>query len=454
MQHVDFHKGAIHGLFLQGSQALGPGEDAAAATDDLAFHWVRPGTLALAAVLSNGAAVVCWAHLSAYGQLQWNRTSENPMQPAGTTVQAADVTVCSEGVAVCYVTQQEPSTVRVVQLQGSPLHAQCCQLDGAEPIQLPLRQVAVHNQGDAGSSICGLSWDPSSNGTRLMSIMQDGPPAVGQPAGCVNTTLALCTLQQHQLLQVAQVSITTAQQQQQQQQQIAWLLDGMLLCAGAQGLQVYQVDPLQQIQATFMQPFSRSQTGTGSSGGWVQSVAASPHGVAVAAVVRPPSAPNNASSSNKSRLLLYNVPAYAAQTAGPIQAAAGRLLYALMLQQHTWDVVQHTLCAACQPLTDARGTTVTDGLIQPSAVAEVLALVDSKVTSQQPTLKSPYSALWDLLKLAILVATPGGEARAVGIDLRLRVVGTTLKPVFEVLREVRGSRGYGELWEWLPVCAA
>lgn len=415
---------------------MGSGEDAAA-DSDLAFHWVRPGTLALAAVLSNGTAVVCWAHWSAYGHLQWNKTSSIPLQHTSVLVQAADVTLCSNGVAVGYTTQQEPTTVRVVELQGNPLHAQCCQLDDAEPVQLPVHQVALLSHGDAGSHVTALSWDPSSNGTRFVTVKQDGKPADTQTAGHTSATLTMWTLQQRQLLQLGQATTGMAPQQQQ----VVWLLDSMLACAQAQGLQVYQVDPLQQIHATFMQPSDQYPTGFGIPGAVLQSIAASPHGVAVAAVLQVPAGPSSA--SNNTRLLLYNVPAYTAQTAGPIRAAAGRLLYALMLQQHTWDVVQHTLCAACQPLTDARGALVTDGVVQPSAVAEVLALVDSKVTTQQPTLKSPYSALWDLLKLSILSATPGDEARAVGIDLRLRVVGTTLKPVFEVLREVSHPGGGG-----------
>jgi hypothetical protein len=119
-----------------------------------------------------------------------------------------------------------------------------------------------------------------------------------------------------------------------------------------------------------------------------------------------------------------------------------------MQQKHTWDVVQHALCAARVPAsssstTDANGSTTaataTAAVIQPEVVGQVLSLVDSKLAVQQPTLKSTFSARWDVLKLALLSGTPGDVARVVGIDLRLRIISHMMKPVFDVMREVRAN---------------
>lgn len=423
MQQVDYKSGSIHGLFMPEPSSIDSSNDEAAG-DELSVSWVRPDTLAFAAVLLNGTVVLCWAHWSAYGQLQWNSSSTISLESQGpTALLAADVTVCSNGIAVCYSTQQEHSSIRVVQLTGNPVHIQCCQLEPS-PVELPVLQVAGHSQGDVDSSVTALSWDPSSHGTRLISVASTSSNGSG-------AMMYLLTQQQDQLLQVAQTSISSCIQQQQ----LVWLLDGMLLCSGKQGLQLFTAKHLHEIPVTFVQPHSRSATAQHrSASGLCQAIAASPHGVAVAAVFRSPPGSN---SSVRSRLLAYNIPAYQTSSTGAVQAAAGRLLYALLMQRNTWDMVQHVLCAAGQQETDGLGTSTTTNVPQPAVVADILSLVDTKVTAQQPTLKSTYSAFWDVLKLAVLASTPGDEARTVSIDLRLRVLGNTMKPVFEVLREVR-----------------
>lgn len=171
-----------------------------------------------------------------------------------------------------------------------------------------------------------------------------------------------------------------------------------------------------------------------------------------------------ARGTSSSRLLLYNVPPARTSSSssssseaaglGSPKPAAARLLWALMQQKHTWDVVQHALCAARLPASSTAATTsaangnpssttataAAAAAIQPEAVGQVLALVDSKLAVQQPTLKSTFSARWDVLKLALLGGTPGDVARVVGVDLRLRIISHMMKPVFDVMREDASMR--------------
>jgi hypothetical protein len=242
-----------------------------------------------------------------------------------------------------------------------------------------------------------------------------------------------------------------------------WLLDGLLLWSGGCNMQVFSLDSLQEAAVHFAAPAGKfraaappaaAATGAESSSGSrsLCALAASPHGVAVAAVMHLPS---TARGSSSSRLLLYNVPpaestpSSSGSEAVPVspKPVAARLLWALMQQQHSWDVVQHTLCAARVPASsaDVKGTpsnssnaaaAAAAAPVQPEAVGRVLALVDSKLAVQQPTLKTTFSARWDVLKLAVLSGTPGDVARVVGIDLRLRIISHMLKPVFDVMREV------------------
>ncbi|WIA34349.1 hypothetical protein OEZ86_012687 [Tetradesmus obliquus] len=64
----------------------------------------------------------------------------------------------------------------------------------------------------------------------------------------------------------------------------------------------------------------------------------------------------------------------------------------------------------------------------------------SQTRITQPTLKSTFSARWDVLKLALLGGTPGDVARVVGVDLRLRIISHMMKPVFDVMREDASMR--------------
>lgn len=459
----DFQAGMLYDAFAPSSvkqEAGGPDSNdaaaAAAAQQETGneFHWVRTGTLALAAVLSNGAVVLSWARWSAYGQLQWTTTRGMTLGPERAAVQAADATVCSEGVAVCYTLQQEPGTIHVVQLQGSPLHALWGSLDPTQPVQLPVVPVVANVQPVQGHCISALSWDPASSGTRLVSVTQqhssNAEAGVAAPADVASegeagsgACITLCSVQQGQLVQLGQVECSAAVSQQQ----MAWLLDSLLVCSGSRGMQLYHLDPVKQVPIGFAAPVSRmaakaegSTHGRGS-GCALRALAASPHGTAVAAVLECAQVAPGLSSS---RLLLYNVPSCSKRSStrsdSPVKAAAWRLLWALQHQKHTWDVVQHVLCIARQPAEDSNGDSNVAagaaGQVQPSIVGDMLSLVDAKLAVQQPTLKSTYSARWDVLKLGVLAGTPGDDARVVSMDLRMRIICTTVRPVFDILREV------------------
>jgi hypothetical protein len=439
------------------------------------FHWVRTGTLAVAAVMSCGAVVLAWAQWSAYGQLSWVCTSGMTLPtPAGLAgkvqVATADATVSPGGVAVAYALQQQPSTVLVAQLQGNPVHAQFALVEpNTQPLQLPVVQAGSHSLTQQGCCVTALSWDQSSSSSslRLACVSADvnSGTATAAAAGGSNSSarLTLLSMQQGQLQQQAQAPCAAAAASQQ----LVWLLDGLLLWSGGSNMQLFTLDTLQEAAVKFAAPAARFKApappaaaaavgGNSSSGGRsLCALAASPHGVGVAAVMELSSAARGSSSS---RLLLYNVPPIDLATttssssseavlASPKPVAA-RLLWALMQQKHTWDVVQHALCAARVPtstsssnaavnVASSNTTTVAAAAVQPEAVGQVLALVDLKLAVQQPTLKSTFSARWDVLKLALLSCTPGDVARVVGIDLRLRIISHMMKPVFDVMREVR-----------------
>jgi DNA-binding transcriptional regulator of glucitol operon len=425
------------------------------------FHWVRTGTLAIAAAMSCGAVVLAWAQWSAYGQLSWVCTHGMKLPiPAGLAgkvqVATADATVCPGGVAVAYSLQQQPSTVLVAQLQGNPVHAQYALVEpNTQPLQLPVVQAGSHNLAQHGCHVTALSWDQSSsNSLRLACVSADvnSGTAADAAAGGSNSSarLTLLSMQQGQLQQQAQAPCAAAAASQQ----LVWLLDGLLLWSGGSNMQLFTLDSLQEAAVKFAAPAARFKApapppaaGGGDSSCGRRSLcalAASPHGVGVAAVMELSSASRGSSSS--SRLLLYNVPPTGLATTSSSSSSnegvlaspkpvASRLLWALMQQKHTWDVVQHTLCAARVPASTSSSIT-TAAAVQPEAVGQVLSLVDSKLAVQQPTLKSTFSARWDVLKLALLSGTPGDVARVVGIDLRLRINSHMMKPVFDVMREV------------------
>jgi hypothetical protein len=500
VQQADYQSGSMHDMFAHpslagaagtavsckpdpagdgeaaaGTPGAADGAAAAAGGDQLSssgssteeFHWVRPGTLAVAAVMSSGAVVVAWAQWSAYGQLSWVCTSGMSLPtPAGLAgkmqVAIADAAVCAEGVAFAYTLQQQSNTVFVAQLHGNPLHVQCALLEpGSQPLQLPVVQAGAFAIAQPECCITALSWDQSnSNSNRLACVAanrSNGASAAADAAAAGSSsgaTVVLLSVQQGQLQQQAQVQCAAAVSQQQ----VVWLPDGLLLWSGGDSMQLFTVDPLQEAPVTFASPAARLRAAAAANEGGrgsrvLRALAASPHGVAVAAVMT--SSSSAASGISNSRLLLFNVPPAAqavnnsSSSSGEVgfsvhKAAAARLLWALMQQKHTWDVVQHTLCAARLPASntpaDASSTAAAAGAIQPEVVGQVLSLVDSKLGVQQATLKSTFSARWDVLKLAVLTGTPGDVARVVGIDLRLRIISHMMKPVWDVMREVCAVR--------------
>ncbi|KAF6265598.1 hypothetical protein COO60DRAFT_863753 [Scenedesmus sp. NREL 46B-D3] len=447
-----------------------PGEGNCSSSGTEGFHWVRTGALAFTAVMSCGAAVLAWAQWSAYGQLSWVCTSgmalPAPAAHAGKLqVIAADAMVCAEGVAVAYALQQQPNTVAIAQLQGNPLHAQFALLEPSSQL-LPVVQAGSHSLAQPECCVTALSWDQCSNSGRLacVSVQHCGTAEDAAAAdGSGGAILTLLNAQQGQVEQQAQAQCAAAVSQQQ----LVWLLDGVLLWSGGDNMQLFTLDPLQEAAVSFAAPAGRFRAaaaaptaGAGrSSGGRVLcALAASPHGVGVAAVMQWSGAARGSSSN---RLLLYNAPPAGAAADSSSSSSsshawltspkpvAARLLWALMQQKHTWDVVQHTLCASRVPAdssgADVHGastsssTTAAAAAVQPDMVGQVLSLVDAKLAVQQPTLKSTFSARWDVLKLAVLSGTPGDVARVVGIDLRLRIISHMMKPVFDVMREVRAA---------------
>lgn len=181
----------------------------------------------------------------------------------------------------------------------------------------------------------------------------------------------------------------------------------------------------------------------------LQALAASPHKVAVAAVVWDSSSGvdvsvGKACSRHSSRLVVYSIPPVSKAAAGGAVAPtlAGRLVWSLLLQLHSWDVVQHVLYAAKptrQAATPAGAPPSSSGdvpqltaagraALQAERVAQVLSLVDRKLFVQPDELYANYALRWDGLKYAVVFRTPGGEARALSIDIRIR----QLMPVMEI----------------------
>jgi hypothetical protein len=240
----------------------------------------------------------------------------------------------------------------------------------------------------------------------------------------------------------------------------AWLLDGVVLWEVAPGARDGHRQHQLLLYDSELHPRLISLPGAGPAGECrVHAIAASPHGVAVAAVVSAQSAPPpSGSSSSTTRLVVVDVPlapppvpatsspsaAAAADVAGAGQLLAGRVLWALVQHRHAWDVVQHVLRGVQQRMQQrgARPSTAGGGRGSSSAVAglsEVAARVDSQV-SCQAVLRGALRARWDALKLALLEGTPAPEARVMAVDLRLRKLAATLSQLGDaLLRPVGGG---------------
>jgi len=462
------------------------------------FHWVQPGTLAFAAVLSSGKAVVGWATWSVQGQLKWQLTPGLPVTsvapaaaaaapPPPVPLLAGAAAWSVDGIVVAWATQQAPDQVQVVELRGNPLHHQCLSAtlrsQTAALQVVPLTSCTLPAAG-ASASIRVLAWDPHSNGQRLLAA-----------TGSCSANGATVSSSNNQHSSPGHVNLLTLTQQQQQQQQPAaepyvvapvgmaqvafvptqqqcvWLLEGLLV-----GQQLHDAQTLAQLPLSFPQPVMtpmfpqqlRSACGRppASAGMVIQALAASPHKVAVAAVVWDSSSSGvdvrggKAGSRHNSRLVIYSIPPVSKAAAGGAVAPtlAGRLVWSLLLQPHSWDVVQHVLHAA-KPTRQATrpagappsSSGTSSDAPQPSAaeraalqaerVAQVLSLVDRKLAVQPDELYANYALRWDGLKYAVVSRTPGGEARALSIDIRIR----QLMPVMEIhlaaaAREVSSSR--------------
>jgi hypothetical protein len=475
LQEHDFQAGSVPNMFAPAAPRRRPAGSLPGALEQSGsnfedpsaeLHWVEPGTLAFAAVLSSGKAAVGWATWSGMGQLRWQVSPSVPLLPAAVGADtglllAADATWSPSGIAVALTTQQQPSTVHVVELQGNPLHHQC--LAPALRSQVPVLQAkalaaASIPAAAAPCTVISICWDPNSDAQRLVTATCS---ASSTAAAALNGAGSSRAGPGH----VTLLSLTEQQQQQQPQPgnaavpptylltplkaaqvthapgpaQWAWLLDGLLV-----GQQLLDRQTLVPLAMSFEQPAAASmqQQQHGVVGPELQVLTASPHGVAVAMVQS--SSGTDSSSSSNSSLLLYSIPPVSKAAAGGEVAPtlAGRLVWSLLQQRHSWDLVQH-LQQAAQPAglgstrLGAAAAAAGAGL-QAGRVAQVLGLVDRKLAVQPKEVYSMYAARWDALKYAVVMRTPGGEARAFSIDLRLRL----LVPVLEhhltaAAREVR-----------------
>lgn len=467
LQEQDFQAGSVPNMFAPAaprrrpSNSLSVLEQSSSKSDEPAaeMHWVEPGTLAFTAVLASGKAVVGWATWSVLGQLRWQLTPGLPLLPTaaaasadaatGCLLLAADAAWSPSGVVVALSTQQEPARVQVVELQGNPLHHQC--LSTALRSKLPVLQgkalAACSIPGAAAAcSVLSMSWDPDSEGQRLVVASSSGSTAGSGAAssrqGPAHVTLLSLTEQQrqqhpggsavvlHQLAPVNSVQVACVPAPQQ----YAWLLDGLLV-----GQQLLDAQTLAPLNVSVLLPApgpasaQQQQHGTGPQ---LQAIVPSPHRVALAMVRCSSSSGSGGSSRASSSLLLYSIPPVSKVKAGGTVAPtlAGRLVWSLLLQRHSWDLVQHLQHAAHQhPATNALGPAAAAAAadiaagIQSQRVAHVLGLVDRKLGVQPDEVYSMYAMRWDALKYAVVCRTPGAEARAFSMDLRLRL----LVPVLE-----------------------
>lgn len=479
LQEHDFHAGSVPNMFAPAAAQSRPApvkpEGGPQAETDGDIHWVQPGTLAFAAVLSSGRAAVGWAAWGLHGQLRWLVTPSLTLLPAapGVAVLAADATWCVGGIAVALATQQQPDKVQVVELQGNPLHHQSLGpgLRNVQPVFQVQPLVAASIAAGAPCSILSLSWDPHSSGQKLAAATHSSPSSSSSSGPGHVTLLSLAVQQGVPGSPPYSLSAVTAAQVAQAPgpQQYAWLLDGLLV-----GQQLLDAATLVPLPLKFPQSTSggvlQQQQQNGEQCALpdaLQSVAASPHRVAVA-VVQSASSPEQQQSSS-CRLLLYSIPPVSKAAAGGEVAPtlAGRLVWSLLLQRHNWDVVQHLLHAvqpqlkAAQPAvgapsssTSAQGSAAAREAaeIQAQRVGQVLALVDNKLCVQADEVYSMYAARWDALKYAVVSHTPGSEARALSIDLRLRLMVALFEQhLAAAMREVgllltAGQRGTARMY--------
>jgi hypothetical protein len=448
LQEHDFHAGSVPNMFAPPAAKSRPPpvkpEAGPQADADADIHWVQPGTLAFAAVLSSGRAAVGWATWGAHGQLRWQVTPSFTLLPAGTgvAVLAADATWSVGGIAVALATQQEPDKVQVVELQANPLHHQCLApgLRGLQPALQVQPLAATSIAAGAPCSVLSLSWDPHSSGQKLAAATHSSTSS-SSSSGPGHVTLLSLTVQQGVpgAAPYSLAAVTAAQvAQAPRSQQYAWLLDGLLV--GQQLLDAATLVPLP-LKVPLATPGGvlqqqQQQHGEQCAPPALQALAPSPHRVAVAMVQSASSAEQQHSSS---RLLLYSIPPVSKAAAGGEVAPtlAGRLVWSLLLQRHSWDMVQHLLHVA-QPQSKAAppaaagarsSASAQDSAaageaaeVQAQRVGQVLALVDNKLCVQADEVYTMYAARWDALKYAVVSHTPGSEARAFSIDLRLRLL--------------------------------
>lgn len=483
LQEQDFQAGSVPNMFAPAaprrrpSSSLSVAEQSGSNFDDPGadMHWVEPGTLAFAAVLSSGRAFVGWATWSVLGQLGWRLTPSIPLLPPAASpavqqlVLAAEAAWSPSGVLVAFAAVYQPDVVQVVELQGNPLHHQC--LSAALRSQRPvlkgkaLAACSIPAAAGAAHSVLSLSWDPHSDGQRLVvttcSPSAAGSGVAGGSSGMGPGQITLLSLVEQQqqpgsnapptyvLAPINAVSVPQAAGPQQ----FAWLLDGLLV-----GQQLLDTQTLAPLPVSFSQPLA----GTGlaaqqqpHSSCELQALAASPHRVAVAMVWSDSNTGSSSNSRASSNLLLYSVPPVSKAKAGGAVAPtlAGRLVWSLLLQLHSWDLVSHVLHAA-QPYPAAAASTLRPASaaaaaeLQARRVAHVLGLVDRKLGVQADEMFSMYATRWDVLKYAVVCRTPGSEARAFSIDLRLRLLGPVLdQHLTAAAREVRPV-GWGVLPVW------
>eukprot|EP00775_Hariotina_reticulata_P011252 gene11252-11401_t len=123
---------------------------------------------------------------------------------------------------------EQPGTIRVALLQGNLQHAVCSLSGPADPLQLPISQLALHTPSEpspsSSTSRVTLGWDPSSGATRLVRVR----PAGGSGSSSSSDSSALLeafTLQQDQLVPAGSVGCAGGGHHHQ----LAWMLDGLLV---------------------------------------------------------------------------------------------------------------------------------------------------------------------------------------------------------------------------------
>lgn len=456
--HVAAGAAAVYNLFVKGAAAYSGVSD----TGDL--HWVQPGTPALAAVLSDGTVTLIRGAWGAYGVLEWGvLPCSSRLAPPAESVVAAAAAACAGGVSVAWVLASQPGALCVACVEGDPHHSQCASLPGSAPVDgLRLRRLGgatVLPTPPLAGTTAALCWDSASYGTRLAVALT--PAARGAPClayvfavvdgvlVCQGSHLA-CQGQQGQ-----EPSPPTHQSAQQpcdnpcRHPLVAWLLDGKLAVGSSQqALTLLHVPSTQEQQQQQQQPDGLQlcdtpvelcqPAGSRGSTGVLAAMIASPHGVALAALLRTPAGSGHCAYT----LLLANVPATTTAAAAaaaemPGAAPAALLLWSLLQQRHPWDIAQHVICWAGDGAPLAPGvSSMSESCAMATRMGDALACVDRALAVQAPVPAAALCARWDVLKLLLLEGTPGRIARAVGMDLRMRLLSNALKPTVEAAKEV------------------